>query len=164
MGGKHPNGARTSGPQVLKCPNLHVTCVTLLCYCYVTPLRYYYCFLGCVTLVTSTLCRPQCRPKLYSSVVQLPWWLGSAPRRESASGHHGQWPAPAHPRERPRGEHAHLMTSAGRQPCPGSPACTPPCQDCSNRAILAVELTYRQLMVRRGGCGRKLTAKKNAKS
>ena len=73
----------------------------------------------------------------YSSIIQLPWWLGSAPRRESASGHHGQRPAPAHPRERPSGEHAHLMTSAGRQPCPGPPACTPPCQDCSNRAILA---------------------------
>ena len=98
----------------------------------------------------------------YSSITQLPWWLGSAPRRESASGHHGQRPAPAHPRERPRGEHAHLMTSAGRQSCPGSPACTPPCQDCSNRAILALELTYRQPMVRRGGCGRGLTAKKKS--
>ena len=98
----------------------------------------------------------------YSSIIQLPWWLGSAPRRESASGHHGQRPAPAHPRERPSGEHAHLMTSAGRQPCPGPPACTPPCQDCSNRAILALELTYRQPMVRRGGCGRGLTAKKKS--
>ena len=52
--------------------------------------------------------------------------------------------------------------AAGRQPGPGSPACTPPCQDCSNRAILALELTYRQPMVRRGGCGRGLTAKKKS--
>ena len=94
------------------------------------------------------------------SVLHPPGGCGLGCGSQLGADNFGPRPAPAGLRERPKGGHAYLMAPAGRQPGPGSPACTPPCQDCSNRAILALELTYRQLMVRRGGCGRGLTAKK----
>ena len=96
------------------------------------------------------------------SVLHPPGGCGLCYGSQLGAGNCGPRPAPAGLRERPKGGHAYLMAPAGRQPGPGSPACTPPCQDCSNRAILALELTYRQLMVRRGGCGRGLTAKKKS--
>ena len=94
------------------------------------------------------------------SVLHPPGGCGLCYGSQLGADNFGPRPAPAGLRERPKGGHAYLMAPAGRQPGPGSPACTPPCQDCSNRAILALELTYRQPMVRRGGCGRGLTAKK----
>ena len=98
------------------------------------------------------------------SVLHPPGGCGLCYGSQLGAGNCGPRPAPAGLRERPKGGHAYLMAPAGRQPGPGSPACTPPCQDCSNRAILALELTCRQPMVRRGGCGRGLTAKKKANS
>ena len=98
------------------------------------------------------------------SVLHPPGGCGLCYGSQLGAGNCGPRPAPAGLRERPKGGHAYLMAPAGRQPGPGSPACTPPCQDCSNRAILALELTYRQPMVRRGGYGRGLTAKKIKKA